>query len=229
LKNYVGTAVPGEKGLIYVFSSRVDELFSPQFTRPDLFLLGRRNDRNASSHGGRELYGHFSQSAEPNNRNFIACFETSVTQASVNRQSRAHQGCSVRKAECVWEREHVVSSRYHELLVATIPHHPDKLSIRAQYFVTYNALFAMTTSREKPRNAYASSSRRIVHTRAEILNDSDNFVTQNDRELYKRKVTIPDHQVTVAHAARVDTDEYFPRPHGGDRPVFDLKGSFSFF
>ena len=48
-------------------------------------------------------------------------------------------------------------------------------------------------------------------------------------KLYKRKVTIPDHQVTVAHAARVDADEYFPWPHGGDRPVFDLKGSLSFF
>jgi hypothetical protein len=86
----------------------------------------------------------------------------------------------------------------------------------------------MTTSREKPRNAYASSSQRIVHPWAEILNDSGNFVTQNDRELYKRKITIPDHQVR-ARAACVDSDEYFPAPRRGDGPVLDLKGSFSFF
>jgi hypothetical protein len=70
VKNNVCTAVPRRQRLIDFISSFEDEPFGTQLTCPSFLLLRGGNDRDATTHRPRELHSHFSEPAQPNDRNF---------------------------------------------------------------------------------------------------------------------------------------------------------------
>jgi hypothetical protein len=47
---------------------------------------------------------------------------------------------------------------------------------------------------------------RIFHPRTKILDNPCDFVTQDDWQLYKGKIAVPNHEVTMAHAACMNSN-----------------------
>src|SRR5215469_14293933 len=158
----------------------------------------------------------------------MARLEPSVNQARVHGQSSAHQRSGVGEAERVRERQDIVSTSQHKLLVTAVPCYPDILAVGAQDFVADDARLTVAAGGKQPQDAYASTGRRIAHAGTEFLDDACDFVARNDRWPHKWKLAIANHQVTVTNAADVDSNKYFVMTGRRHSAFFYLKPSLRF-
>jgi hypothetical protein len=78
----------------------------------------------------------------------------------------------------------------------------------------------VATRGKKPTDTYAGTVRRIVHAWTELFDDACNFVARNDGWPHKREIAVPYHQVTVAHAAGMDSDKYLALAGRRHSPLF---------
>jgi hypothetical protein len=84
------------------------------------------------------------------------------------------------------------------------------------------------TRGKKPQQAYAGTAGRVVHAGTKLFDDACDFVARNDGWPHKRKITIANHQVTVANAAGVNLYKYFTKTGHRHGAFFNLKPGLRF-
>jgi hypothetical protein len=87
----------------------------------------------------------------------------------------------------------------------------DEARIRTQIFAAALALRALATRVAEPRNTDAIAGNEVGHTVTHLIDDADDFVTGDQRDLRVGQIAVDHMEIRPAHAACAHLDQQLAR------------------